>query len=395
MYFQTIDEKQECIGVYKDGNLFFDEMPEDLLRTWRYSGNLSSGDVEFAWIYCGGLDLKTACSEELRDEYDRSANKMRAYRKSFELAKIDLHEHCFFDLVPHDFIVQFLEVKNKITKHVFENYDRVENYDHLARVHKLLHKIKYQNLKINTEDCREIFLKTSLRNEAKKYTNRQNYIDYNLFGTVTGRLTTNPNSFPVLTARRELRKLIKPKNDWFLSLDYNGAEIRTLLALSGEEQPVIDIHTWNLTNVLKRVDLPREEAKTIFFAWLYNPESKVINTQHYDRKKVLDEWYDGEYIRTPMGRQIKVDERRAFNYIIQSTTADLVLERACALDDFLSGYKSFISHIVHDEIVVDLSNDERHLVPEIREIFSQSQLGKYLVNLNAGTNYLELDELRI
>jgi ATP-dependent DNA ligase len=100
-----------------------------------------------------------------------------------------------------------------------------------------------------------------------------------------------------------------------------------LLALSGEPQPVSDIHTWNLSNVLKRTDMPREEAKTIFFSWLYNPDSKVINTKYYDRKKVLDEWYNGEYISTPMGRHIKVDERRAFNYVIQSTTADLVLER--------------------------------------------------------------------
>jgi hypothetical protein len=114
-------------------------------------------------------------------------------------------------LVPHDFIVKFLEVKNKITQHVFETYEKVENYDHLARVHQLLHKIKYQDLKINSEDCRDIFLKTTLRNEAQKYTKKKNYIDYNLFGTVTGRLTTNPGSFPILTARKELRKLIKPK----------------------------------------------------------------------------------------------------------------------------------------------------------------------------------------
>jgi hypothetical protein len=52
-------------------------------------------------------------------------------------------------------------------------------------------------------------------------------------------------------------------------------------------------------------------------------------------------------------------------------------------------------HIVHDEIVIDLCNEERHLVPEIRDIFSKNQLGTYKVNLNAGTNYLELEELRL
>ena len=130
-----------------------------------------------------------------------------------------------------------------------------------------------------------IFVKSALRKEAQKHLNKQNYIDYNLFGTVTGRLTTKPHSFPILTMRKELRRLIKPHNDWFLSLDYNGAEVRTLLALSGRPQPTEDIHSWNLKNVLERADIPREEAKTIFFAWLYNPESKAINTEYYDREE--------------------------------------------------------------------------------------------------------------
>jgi hypothetical protein len=395
MYFQTIDDKQECIGVYKDGALFFDENPGDLKKTWKYSGTLHDPDIEFAWLYCSGEDLEIACPEELKEQYESAAAKLRAYKRSFELAKVDLNEHCFFDLVPHDFLVKFLDVKTQITQHVFETRGRPDNYDHLAAIHKLLYKIKYQPLNVSAEGCREVFLKSSLRGEAKKYLKKKNYIDYNLFGTVTGRLTTQPQSFPILTMRKELRCMLKPHNDWFLSLDYNGAEVRTLLALSGQPQPEIDIHTWNLQNILKRVDIPREEAKTIFFSWLYNPDSKLISTEYYDREKVLDTWYRGGYIYTPFDRKIKVDDRRAFNYLIQSTTSDLVMERASKIDAFLRDHKSFISHIVHDEIVIDLCNDEREIVPEIKEIFSNNQLGKYIVNLNAGQNYLDLNELSL
>jgi len=306
MYFQTIDDKQECIGVYKDGALFFDERPSDLKKTWKHSGTLSDEEIEYAWIYCDGQNLELACPDDLKSHYDTAAAKMRAYRKSFELAKVDLNEHCFFDLVPHDFIVKFLDVKTQITQHVFDTYARPNNYDHLAAAHRLLHKIKYQPLNINTEGCRDIFLKSGLRGEAQKYLKKTNYIDYNLFGTVTGRLTTHPHSFPILTMRKELRRMFKPRNDWFLSLDYNGAEVRTLLALSDQAQPNTDIHTWNLENILKRADMPREEAKTIFFSWLYNPESKLIDTEYYDREKVLDTWYRGGYIYTPFDRKIKV-----------------------------------------------------------------------------------------
>ena len=395
MYFQTIDDKKECVGVYQDGQLFFDEIPPNLERTWKYSGTLEDSPAEYAWLYCGGISLEAACPESLKEEYDSAAKKMRAYRRSFELAKVDLYEHCFFDLVPHDFILRFLEVKNKITEHVFQTCEKPNNYKFLNDVQALLHQIKYQTLSLSSEGCREIFVKSALRKESQKYLNRQNYIDYNLFGTVTGRLTTRPNSFPMLTMRKELRRLVKPRNDWFLSLDYNGAEVRTLLALSGVSQPTEDIHSWNLKHVLQRVDMPREEAKTIFFAWLYNPDSKAISTDYYDREKVLDKWYSEGYINTMFGREIKVDRRRALNYLIQSTTSDLVLERACRISELLQGKKSFISHIVHDEIVIDLDNEEKHFVPEIKEIFANNSLGRYLVNLSAGPNYLDLDELKL
>lgn len=395
MYFQTIDDKKECIGVYKDGKLFFDKMPPEMLRTWRYSGTLEDKDVEYAWLYTGGKRIADFLPEDIKGEFEANTRKMMAYRKSFNLAKIDLHEHCFFDLVPHDFLASFLETRNKITKHIFENFEKPEHYDHLERVYKLLHKIKYQTLNINADDCRSLFLQSSVRTEAKKFLGKSNYIDYNIFGTRTGRLTTGEGSFPILTIKRELRKLIKPVNSWYLSLDYNGAEVRTLLSLSEQPQPQTDIHSWNVINVLKRTDIPREEAKTIFFSWLYNPESNIIDTDYYDRKKVLDKWYDGEYIETPFGRKIEIDERRALNYLIQSTTSDMVLERACVIDDFLKDKKSFISHIVHDEIVIDLCNTEREIVTEIKDIFSDTKLGKYMVNLSAGQNYLDMSELTL
>ena len=53
MYFQTIDDKKECVGVYQDGQLFFDEIPPNLERTWKYSGTLEDSPAEYAWLYCG------------------------------------------------------------------------------------------------------------------------------------------------------------------------------------------------------------------------------------------------------------------------------------------------------------------------------------------------------
>jgi hypothetical protein len=65
------------------------------------------------------------------------------------------------------------------------------------------------------------------------------------------------------------------------------------------------------------------------------------------------------------------------------------------LDKFLENKKSFVSHIVHDEIVIDLADEERVLVPEIKDIFANNKLDKFLVNLSCGKNYGELKELQL
>jgi len=395
--FQPIDDKTQCVGVYVDGNLIFDEnkIPENLTRTWRPGGSFLDKNLEYAWIYARGQSLDEVCPEHLSEAWENISRKMRAYKKSFDIAKIDLRDHCFFDLVPHDALLEFCEIKNQITEYVFENYEKPENYDHVCSAAKLLYKIKYQDLLLDNSGCRSLFVSSGLRHASQKILNGQKHINYNLFGTVTGRLSTHPQSFPILTMKRELRRLIKPRNDWFLSFDYNGAEVRTLLALSGQKQPASDIHEWNICNVFEESKMPREEAKTLFFAWLYNPDSDSIDTNYYDRKKVLDKYYDGDYINTIFGRHIKVDDWRAFNYLIQSTTADLVIDRAVAIDRMLEGKKSFISHIVHDEIVIDFADEDRQMVTEIRDMFAANKLGTFMVNLKAGKNYYDLENLSL
>lgn len=391
MIFQAIDDKTECIGVYVDGKLHFDNFPSNLTKTWKYTGSIKDENVEYAWLYSNGGSLADNCSEELKNDLARVQKKMAAFYKSFKIAKIDLNEHCIFDLVPHDFLLDFCEVKNRITEHVFENFEKPDNYDHLARVQKLIHKIKYQKLNLSMDNCRALFTSTSNRIKAKELLNNYRYIDYNLFGTVTGRLTTCRDSFPILTMKKELRQLVKPTNDLFVSLDYNGAEVRMLLELCGHEQPKEDIHAWNIMNVFKDETLSRDLAKIDFFAWLYNPESDAITSNIYDREKVLDKYYDNGYISTPYGRKIKVEKRKALNYLIQSATSDKVLDRAVCIDKMLEGRKSFISHIVHDEIVIDYHDEDRSMIGSIKEMFEQD----WLANITAGKDYYNLNELKI
>jgi hypothetical protein len=319
-------------------------------------------------------------------------NKLTAYIKSFKIAKINMRDHCIFDLVPQDFLQRFCEVRNKVTQHVYENYEKPDNYVHMNNVSQLLHKIKYQELNLSVSDCRHLLTATRERARIQEIIKNYRYIDYNLFGTVTGRLTTKPHSFPILTLKKEIRQVIKPCNDAFVCLDYNGAEVRTLLQLSDEAQPKIDIHEWNSLHLFEQ-EITREECKVRFFAWLYDPSSNDIDSDHYDRKKVLDKWYSDGYINTPYGRKIKVEERKALNYLLQSTTSDRVLEKAILIDRYLvnNNCKSFISHIVHDEVVIDCHNDERTHIKKIKEIFEDG----FIANVSIGKDYYNLKKVEV
>jgi len=392
--FQTLDDKTECVGVYADGQLYFENWPEDLTQTWSHTGFLGDSDVEYAALYCEGAPLERVAPASLKEPLAAAQRKLKAYAQSFRIAKINLRDHCIFDLVPADFLKQFCEIKNQITEHVLATYDKPPCYEHLRDASRLLYKIKFQTLELNPANCKELFYSTPSRAMAQKLLEGAHYINYNLFGTVTGRLTTFPESFPVLTSQRGFRQLIKPRNDWFLSLDYNGAEVRTLMALSQQAQPTQDIHEWNVKNIFDG-SVTREEAKTLLFSWLYNPDSDAIETAAYDRERVLEEWYDQDYILTPFGRRIKVEKRKALNYLIQSTTADLVIERAVVVDKMLEGKKSFVSHIVHDELVIDMADEDREMIPQIRDTFADNRIGNYLVNLRAGKNYLDLKDLSL
>ena len=394
MFFQTLDDKSECIGVYCDGALHYKEMPDNLTHTWSYTGSLKDNNIYYANILCQGLSLAEVCPPELEELLNKAQKRLRAYIKSFQLAKINMRNHCIFDLVPADFLKEFCEIKNKITEHVFEHYEVPECYEHLVDIYKLLHKIKYQPLNLNNEGCKNLHYSSTNTLRAKKLLNGPAYIDYNMFGTVTGRLTTRSNSFPILTVQKDFRKLLKPSNDWLLSLDYNAAEVRTFIALAGEEQPQEDVHEWHIKNLIED-ELTRDDAKIRFFAWLYNYESSGDEFAWYQRDKLLDKWYEEGYINTPFKRKISVNRAKALNYLIQSTTADLVLERAVAIDRFLEDKRSFIACIVHDEIVIDLADEERELVPEIKEMFSANKLDKFLVSLQCGKNYFDLKDLEL
>jgi len=179
-----------------------------------------------------------------------------------------------------------------------------------------------------------------------------------------------------------------------VELDFNAAELRTLLGLSGTIQPDEDLHLWNVENIYDE-GTTREEAKEKIFSWLYNPNALDKKAEsYYNRDKLVEKYYAEGKISTPMGRTIESPDRKALNYLIQSTSSDIFLNSAYNIWEMLENKMSEIRFLVHDSVLLDLSDDDKALLPEMIDKFSKTPLGKYKVGVSIGKSYGEMRKMK-
>jgi hypothetical protein len=400
MFFQTLDDKDECIGIYAEGNLSFDKIPDGLTACWAPVPYLEDREIEYASLYCEGKTPNEVCPDNLRDQWEEASEKLKSFYRSFVIAQVNLQENCFFDLVPLRFLSRYCDIRVRITKHVIDTYEKPENYDYLLKMTKLLTKISHNSLKIDFSELNSTMHHEKTRRFREKTQNLPKHVNYDLFGTKTGRLTTKKGSFPIMTMNKEFRSVVKPSNGYFLELDFNAAEIRTLLALAGSKQPRIDIHAWNLAQGMGESVETREDAKKAFFSWLYDEKKSDDKLeQTYKRSYVREKYFKtkkfsaGGVVTTPFGNTMNADYRHALSYLIQGTTAEMVLRQAIKIDEFLEEYKSFIAFTIHDSVIIDLPKEEMDLIPKLKALFCDTDLGFFRVNAALGSDFGNLREV--
>ena len=373
LILQSLDIESTCLGLYSKGR-FYDHQDKSLTNratvAWKHSECFEEAKYTYLSLYLRGESLSSYGSglEKLKTlEQLIGSQKIAA-----QTAKVDLSDICFLDLLPDHLLNQWLSLRESVMQNILREVDRPKDYDILHKIHVLT---------------------TNLSKTPVRVGHSLEKIRYNMFSSATGRLATEKGFFPILNISKEERGRITPQNDVFLELDLNGAEIRTLLALSGKQQPNHDIHEYN-KEVLTG-GATRKETKARFFAWLYNPEATDKELEKLYNKDAYRGHYKEGYITTPYGRELKVDERRALNYLTQSTTSDIVLENAYKIMNFLKGKKSFVAFTMHDSVVLDFCKEEHNLVGEIKNIFETNIFGRFLSTVCIGKNYGNLREIKV
>lgn len=396
MIFQTLDDKQECVGVYIDGSLHFhlDKLPEGLSKTWKHVPYLSGMDIEYASLYLEEKKLADVLPEYLLDDWEDVGKKILSFKRSLKISQVDMSENCFFDLAPKRLLVEYCEVKNRITEHVLKNVPRPRRYEFYKQVSLMLAEIENRKVNIDSSKIKSYLKHSKLGNQARSILSCSGHVKYNPFGTKTGRLTTAKNAFPILTLGKEFRFGIKPQNDFFVELDFNGAEVRTLLGLLEKPQPQQDVHKFHNEELLGGC-FTRTKAKEAFFAWLYGAKKAVSRdassrlSKYYRKEDLLTKYWDGKIVTTPYGKRIDCpSEHYALNYLVQSTAAELAIKQALKINYLLNNKSSgsFLAFVIHDAIVLDMKNEDRHLLKYVKKIMGSTNFGEFMVNTKEGNN---------
>jgi hypothetical protein len=376
LILQTLDIKNNCKGLFYKNKLIEDPK-EEILQSckyaWKHSSILTKHNYEYLYLYLKSEELEKF-SKDI-DDYSNIKKTITAQQKAARIASIDIGDQCFFNILPDFQIKNWFEQRQWALEKLLKCLDRPPEYDILHKAHILCESLAKRNL--------------FYKGETKK-------VKYNIFGSVTGRLTTKKGSVPILTMKRQDRQDLKPNNDAFLELDFNAAEIRTLIALSGKEQPETDIHSWVSQSVYDG-KLPREKVKTKLFAWLYNSSASENELSKFFSRQIFRDFYCTETstLETPYMRKIKVEERKAQNYLLQSTTSDIVLENAYKIMNILNGKQSQISFLLHDSVVIDFSRQDLPMIKELKSIFEKTKWGTFMSNCKIGKNFGTMRELKL
>ena len=389
-----MDDKKECFAVYAKGEFYYDNFPKEMSHTWSYNEKLSEKDITYFYLWVQGKNLEDVCPEHLKYRYNAAEKKIKGHFNSFRNAMINLDDVCFYDLVPDKHLLSYFECRNEICEWIRDNHAKPSNYRFLHDTYRTIQDISSRKLNINKHKLynyknTDFKARTLWKNFGEK---DKIFINYDLFGSVTGRLTTKPGSFPIMNIKSELKDIVRPTNDVFIELDFNAAEIRTLISLSEQKQPQEDIHEFNRKTIFRKGT--REEAKTRFFAWLYNDRSKAIQSDFYSREDVLEKHYREGAVWTPFGRKLECDRFHALNYLLQSTSSDNCMDRVNKINKFLKGTKSHVAFTVHDCVIIDLSFEDRYLIPQVKEIFEDTKLGHFVSSMHIGKDLKNMEELQ-
>jgi DNA polymerase-1 len=252
-------------------------------------------------------------------------------------------------------------------------------------------------------------------------------------GTVTGRMSCTQPNLQNIPVDHDVRKLFicRPEHKVYC-FDYKQQEMRLYAHFANDTklkswfEQGVDPYKGMAPSFYGKLNISKEErdfVKIFTLAILYGIGAKGI-AQKYNKTfaeaqalkvrfqtafplmkrfsyYISDRVKQLGYIKNPFGRKRRLDVDKAYkgmNALIQGTGGDVMKDSLIKLHNFLQGTKSHIINSIHDDIMVEVHNDDTKIVPEIQKImedFPQFSVPMKLSVAMFDTNWKDKKEIKI
>lgn len=332
--------------------------------------------------------------------------------------KIDKLEKSIYKQVGHEFNISSVK---QLAEVLYNELDLPDFKKGSTNAEVLIKLVDYNPVIQDILDYRKYTkLYSTYAEGLKKYIQKDGKI-HTIFSqniTNTGRLSSYDPNLQNISVRddegREIRKAFKPSEGHVLiSSDYSQVELRVLSSLANEEKMIdafnsgIDIHTKTAMDVfkVKQEDVTatiRRQAKAVNFGVVYGISDFGLANQadlsFKDAKKFIENYFEtypniktyldsqvefcqtNGYVKTMLNRRRYINEindrnymtrefgkRAAMNATIQGSAADLIKIAMINVCKKIreKNLKSKLLLQVHDEIILDVPNEELDMMKEI------------------------------
>lgn len=248
-------------------------------------------------------------------------------------------------------------------------------------------------------------------------------INYSSKRTITGRIMSADKYNPQNLKKegKDRSNIISNfKNGKIYQFDYIAFESKIATYLTEDEEFIqkyhnVDLHYQTASMLFDTLDCDKEQreyAKLINMNILYgggeasilkkleifdNPYDKMVKIKDFfepifnKSKELVEESKEKGYLVNGWGSIIKPNKEFAsFNNYLQSTAAEITVDKVIIIKELLKKYKSQFLFQVHDSFIFDIHPDEEELV----EIISNSLLKingmEFTIEYKSGPNYRDL-----
>lgn len=229
------------------------------------------------------------------------------------------------------------------------------------------------------------------------------YSDYNIY-TSTGRPSNafGGINFAALNKNDGSREKFVSRfgeNGTLVQFDYEAFHLRLAGKLMNYYLPPTSLHTYLAQQYYENLTITKEqyeESKARTFAIMYGQSDDTGGVEFFQNikeysSKLWDDYRQNGFVLSQTGRKIVLNDpskNKVFNYMMQLTETEETIGRVNKVCRFLNRVVLY----TYDAILLDVPNDELHLMDKVAEILSE---GGFPVRQYRGINYDELNILKI